>query len=33
MMADIGGLATQKQLLRELVVYPLQNPSMRGESI
>lgn len=30
-MSDIGGLSMQKQLLRELVVYPLQNPSLKGE--
>jgi hypothetical protein len=30
-MGDIGGLSPQKQLLRELVLYPLSNPSITGE--
>lgn len=30
-MDDIGGLVRQKQLLKELVVYPLQNHTMDGE--
>ena len=30
-MGEIGGLSPQKQLLRELVLYPLSNPSITGE--
>ena len=30
-MGEIGGLSPQKQLLRELVLYPLSNPSITGQ--
>lgn len=30
-MRDVGGLMPQKQLLQELVLYPLQNSSAKGE--
>ena len=30
-MEDIGGLSRQKQLLKELVLYPLSSPSITGE--
>ena len=31
-MGEIGGLSSQKQLLRELVLYPLSHPSISGET-